>query len=169
MSTLNTPYLGMPYNELTDKGFRELYGESMQIIDSIFPSVESTLYPENREPIFSDGFFTPSSGFKSRDGLTRYIQLGTMVFFEIGLESTKSISTNSTGDIANLAVGTISHKFSRKRGHFVTSINGVAAHYCYSGVKGARIIITAVGGKLIGETIPKGSYFGIAGHFHVTD
>lgn len=169
MSTLNTPYLGLPYNELSDKGFRELYGQSMQIIDSLFPTVESTIYPENRNPVYSDGFFTPSSGFKSRDGLTRYMQLGTMVFFEIGVESTKSITTSATGDIVNLTVGTISQKFSRRRGYFVTSINGVAAHYDYSGTKGATIQMTAVGGNLIGETIPKGSYFGIAGHFHITD
>lgn len=169
MSTLTTSYLGLPYNELSDTGFRELYTQSLQIIDSLFPTVASTVYPENRDPVYADGFFTPSSSFKHRDGLTRYLQLGSTVYFEIGVESTKAISTSSNGDIANLTVGTISQKFSRKRGFFVTCINGVAAHYSYSGEKGATIQMAAVGGKLIGETIPKGSYFGIAGHFHIVD
>lgn len=169
MSTLTTSYLGLPYNELSDTGFRELYNQSLQIIDSLFPAIESTVYPENRDPVFADGFFAPSSSFKHRDGLTRYLQLGSTVYFEIGLQSTKAISINSTGDITNMTVGTISQKFNRKRGHFVTSINGVAAHYTYSGGKGATIQMSAVGGHLIGGTIPTGSYFGIAGHFHIVD
>lgn len=167
MAIKTTPYLSIPYNEGADIGFREQYGKAMDKIDSIFPTPQSIKYPETPRSIFDDNLFVPSKNFTIKQDNARYCLLGNMFFYEIGVESKIDINVGSSGDITNILVGTISTKFKRQRGFYIVGMNGIAANYGLSGQ--SEVYVTAFGGMVAGTKIPKGTYFGFAGHYFTTD
>jgi len=171
MALKETPYLKLPYGEGGDKGFREQYNTSMEKIDGIFHYPQSIKYPEVRQSVFESSFITPTPRrFELRPELSRYVQLGNLVFFEVALENVIDIPVKGNGYIGYEIVGTLSPSFDRIRGFYCVAINGIAASY--SLVRRApdtQIRVHAFGGMAIGKTVPKGTYFGIAGHYMLTN
>ena len=167
MGIKETEYLKLPYNEAPDTGFREQYNASMEIIDNIFPNAQSIKYPAKPQSIFDDGIFSPTKEFEIRKGTSRYLVAGNKFFFEIGVLSKVAISVPTSGDIGNKKVGNINAAFPRKRGFYIVGMNGVAASYSYGGL--SDVSVCAFGGMVCGTTVPKGTYFGFAGHYYLTD
>ena len=130
MAINHTPYLELPYNEGGDAGFREHYVEAMDKIDSIFPYAASIKYPAVRQSIFETSFLVPTPRrFELSEDLTRYVQLGSLVFFEVGLTNIIDIPVKGNGYIGFEVVGTLSPAFRRLRGFYCSAINGVSAGY----------------------------------------
>lgn len=170
MAVNSTPYLELPYGEGGDTGFRDLYGQSMEKVDNLFPDAQSIRYPNEPRSIFDDGIVTPGSPFELRTGSCRYAVLGNRFFFEFGFELKNATNTiPANGDINNTLLCTINAQFPRKRGFFVTGINGIPAHYSYSGTAPAQILVTSYGGGVAGKVIPKGTFYAVAGHYFLTD
>lgn len=167
MAIKQTPYLKLPYNEGADAGFREQYVKAMDKIDSIFPTPQSIKYPTKPRSIFDDNLFVPHKDFKIRENNPRYVVLGNMFFYEVGVESKKDIAVPSSGDITNILLGNFSTKFRRKRGFHMVGMNGVAASYGMGGE--TEVYVTSFGGMVAGNKVPKGTYFGFAGHYYLTD
>lgn len=167
MAIKETPYLKIPYNEGADVGFREQYVKAMDKIDAIFPTSQSIKYPSKPRSIFDDNIFVPHKDFKIRENNPRYLVLGNIFFYEIGVESKVDITVGASGDITNKLVGTISSKFKRQRGFHVVGMNGVAANYGISNSN--EVYVTSFGGMVAGTKVPKGTYFGFAGHYYLTD
>ena len=171
MAVKKTPYLEMPYGEGGDTLFREHYNEAMEIVDGIFYTGESIKYPNVPQTTFDASFFTPNSArFKLRPEMSRYVQLGNAVHFEVAVENTEAITVPADGNIGDRIVGTISSKYIRSRGSYVASINGIAASYGIStnSAKQIEIKLTNFGGMGLRKVVPKGTYFGIAGRFYTT-
>lgn len=170
MAVKTTPYLALPYGEGGDAGFRTTYNESMDKIDLIAKDGESAKYPDSPRSIFDDSIFTPGSRFELRDGLARYLKMGNKFYFEVAVTNKAAISVPANGDlITNLLVGTLSPRFKLRRGSFISSINGIAACYYYgTGSGGDPVYISSFGGMSFGKSIPKGTYFGIAGHYYLS-
>lgn len=171
MAFKETSYLKLPYNEGGDKGFREHYVEAMDKVDKVFGYPESIKYPATMQSTFDASFFAPNtSRFELRPEMSRYVQLGNMVFFEIALNSKITFKVDSKGDIATQILGTISPAFRRVRGFYCTAMNGIAASYSLynNSSDQTEIRLGAFGGMSISKTIPKGTYFGVAGHYMLT-
>lgn len=172
MAIKTTPYLEMPYNEGGDKGFREQYVKALDKVDGIFHFPESIKYPATMQSTFDASFFSPNTArFELRPEMSRYVQLGNLVFFEVALENKISFTVNDSGDISNQIVGTLSPAFKRSRGFYCTAINGIAASYSLADNSAGQteIRLTAFGGMAINRVVPKGTYFGIAGHYMITN
>lgn len=167
MGIKETEYLKLPYNEIGDKGFREQFNLSMDKIDKIFPDAQSIKYPARPQSIFDDSIFSPSRNFEIRKGVSRYVVLGNKFFYEIGVNSKVSIKVGTSGDIGNLDVGNFNAAFPRKRGYYIVGMNGIAASYSMGG--SSNVTVCAFGGMVTNTTIPKGTYFGFAGHYYLTD
>lgn len=171
MAIKTTPYLQMPYNEGGDTGFREQYNLAMDKVDGIFHNPLSIKYPAVMQATFDASFFSPNTArFELQESMSRYVQLGNLVFFEVALNSKRAFEVEGNGDISNQIVGTIAPAFSRTRGFYCTAINGVAASYAFSDNSAGQteIRLTAFGGMAINRTVPKGTYFGIGGHYMIT-
>lgn len=171
MAVKTTPYLKLPYNEGGDKGFREQYVGAMDVVDKIFPTPASIKYPASMQSTFDASFFAPNtSRFELRPEMSRYVQLGNLVFFEVALNSKVAFKVTSSGEIATQIVGTISPSLKRIRGYYCTAINGIAASYSLynNSSDQTEIRVGAFGGMAINKTVPKGTYFGVAGHYMLT-
>lgn len=172
MASKTTEYLLMPYNEGGDTGFREHYVTAMEKIDGIFHFPESIKYPANMQSTFDASFFSPNTArFELRPEMSRFVQLGNLIFFEIALDSKVDFEVNSSGDISNQIVGTLSPSYKRSRGFYCTGINGIAASYSLTDNSAGQteIRLSAFGGMAINQKVPKGTYFGIAGHYMITN
>lgn len=171
MAIKTTPYLQMPYNEGGDKGFREQYNLAMDKVDEIFHHPQSIKYPSVMQATFDASFFSPNTArFELQESMSRYVQLGNLVFFEVALNSKIDFEVDGNGDISNQIVGTIAPAFNRVRGFYCTAINGTAASYALANNSAdqTEIRLTSFGGMALRKKVPKGSYFGIGGHYMIT-